>query len=361
MSTMHVASVVEQCWHKVPGGTARATQSTLEAMQRMGLARLTGVAARHSEPPRLAAPAVNIVHSRLPRPALYEAWHRLGWPRVESMVKAPLDLVHATGGAVPATRLPLVVTIHDLAFLDDPDDFTPRGRSFMTRAWREALSRADRIVCPTEHVAQHCEAEGCDRRRLTVVPWGVSIASDAAPYINPSGPYVLHVGTLEPRKNLKRLLDAMSDVDPALSLISVGPQGWTTDVEAKVAALGERCLLMGNVDNATRDALYRGAEMLCYPSTREGFGLPILEAMALGCPVVTSSGTATEEVGGEAVELVDPYSVTSISAGIERVFGDSVQRAKMIERGQQRAAAFTWERTATELAAVFSDVIGRPR
>lgn len=361
MGTMHVASVVEQCWHKVPGGTARATVSTLDAMTRLNLGRFTGIAARHRTAPQLATPQIPTVYSRLPRPALYESWHRLGRPRVESMIEDRIDVVHATGGAVPATRRPLVVTVHDLAFLDDPDDFTARGRNFMSRAWNEALARADRIVCPTEHVADRCEAEGAQRWRLVVVPWGVTANDDIEPYIDRNGPYVLHVGTLEPRKNLSRLLDAMCDVDPALSLISVGPPGWTADVGTQVARLGDRCRLMGRVDDSTRDALYRGAALMCYPSTREGFGLPVLEAMAHGCPVVTSRGTATEEVGGDAVELIDPYSVASITAGIERVWRDAGYRSEIIERGIKRASTFTWERTATELSAVYRDVADSQR
>lgn len=361
---MRVAVPLEQCWHEVPGGTARTSIDLVEALVAHTETEVIGVAARHRRPPEPAwRTDVPIRHHRLPRPVLYETWHALRRPRVESLTGA-VDLVHCTGGAVAATAAPLVVTVHDLAFLHHPEMFTRHGLRFFRRALELTKREAAAVVVPSDATRRDCEAAGIEPSRLHVVPWGIEVVwpSDeqvAAVHrrLGVEGPYVVVVGTLEPRKNLLGLLEAWRLLArDDVALLVVGPSGWGD-------ALGDRALpqgveLIGFVDRATRDALYRGAAASVYPSLFEGFGLPVLESMALGCPVVTSAGTSTEElVAGGAGITVDPTDPASICAGLRSVLDHDDERERLRHAGLERASGYTWERTATEIAAIHRDVV----
>jgi glycosyltransferase involved in cell wall biosynthesis len=163
------------------------------------------------------------------------------------------------------------------------------------------------------------------------------------------GGYLLFVGTLEPRKNLRRLVEAVELLPAGRDLVVVGPAGWGAGDDPQ----SSRVRWLGFVDERTKAALYAGAEVLCYPSLREGFGLPVLEAMALGTPVVTSAGTATAEVGGDAVVLVDPRDPASIAKGIEEAIA---RREELALAGPRRAAGFTWTATADRVVAAYGEL-----
>lgn len=192
--------------------------------------------------------------------------------------------------------------------------------------------------------------------RVVVAPLGVTPAlageldPDDAAALPPPG-FVLAVGTLEPRKNLPRLVDAYGSLDEALrrrhQLVVVGALGWETgETLDALQSLGNRCRLLGHVSDAALAELYRRCAVFCYPSLGEGFGLPVLEAMASGAAVVTSSLSSLPEVGGEAVEYVDPHETVSIAAGLRRVLSDESHRADLRDRARSRAAEFSWERFA---------------
>jgi glycosyltransferase involved in cell wall biosynthesis len=165
--------------------------------------------------------------------------------------------------------------------------------------------------------------------------------------------YVLFVGTVEPRKNLARLARAWrASVGPDVPLVLVGPAGW-----GEGAPTGDGVLSIGVVSASDRDALYAGASVVAYPSLREGFGLPVLEAMAQGAPVVTSSGTATAEVAGDAAVLVDPLDERAIGDALARLLGDPDGARTLGEAGRARAATFTWDRCAAGYAAAYREVV----
>jgi glycosyltransferase involved in cell wall biosynthesis len=167
--------------------------------------------------------------------------------------------------------------------------------------------------------------------------------------------YLLFVGTLEPRKNLPRLLDAHRRLgDAAPPLVIAGPVGWGDDALAKIPIATDRVIPLGHVPESDLPALYSGAELLCYPSIMEGFGLPILEAMSQGTPVLTSQGTSTEEVAGGAAVLVDPMSVESIAEGIKDAL---LRRSELSQLGQERAKGATWESTASLVVRAYRDAI----
>lgn len=361
--TCRVAVTLEQCWHDVPGGTARAALESVRAVAAHTALDQIGVSARHRRPPAPAwRPSIEVAALPLPRLALYESWHRLGWPPVQRAT-GPVDVVHATGMAVPPRSAPLVVTVHDLVFLDAPGQFTRRGVAFFHRAIDLARSRADRVICPSRSTLDACVAHGFDPARLRLVPWGIDVRPASTDEVDAvrarhglDRPYVLWTGTIEPRKNLPRLLDAFGLVDEPVDLVLAGPRGWNEDIGPRVAALGDRVHAVGFVEPDELRALYAGAELFCFPSLAEGFGLPVLEAMAQGTAVVTSAGTATAEVAGDAGVLVDPHDRDALAAALGEALADPAARAQRGERGRRRAVEeFGWERTALALAAVYQE------
>jgi len=244
-----------------------------------------------------------------------------------------LDVLHCTTMRGPLrARPPVVVTVHDVALLRLPEAFPTWHRHTGRLALRLAARSADAIVAVSAFTRDELVALlDVPAERIRVCPNGLE------PVFSPGGPaaegdYVLAVGTLEPRKNLSRAVEAarLSGVE----LRVVGASGW-----GGVAVPG----WLGRVDDAELAALYRGARCLVFPSLYEGFGLPILEAMACGVPVVTSSGGATEEVAGGAAVLVDGRSPEAISDGIAEA---ERRRDELVALGLERAAAFTWERSA---------------
>lgn len=329
---------------------------------------VVGVAARHSSGP---APGyevpVPVHHLLLPRLALYESWHRFRRPAVERATGA-VDLVHATTIAIPPKTSPLVVTIHDLAFLHEPDHFTKRGLSFFNRGLQLARRDADLVMCPSEATARDCAAAGFDESRLRVIPLGVDVAAASDDQVRRaqiryglSRPYVMWTGTVEPRKNLRGLIDAWRRMERDLDLVLVGPKGWNEDLDSVIGSSsrpGREVKVLGFVERTELDALYAGAALFCWPSLREGFGFPVLEAMAHGTPVVTSRGTSTEELAGDAAVLVDPADPSSIAEGLDRVLGDEALARKLGSAGPDRAALYAWSRTAELLQKAYTELVG---
>jgi glycosyltransferase involved in cell wall biosynthesis len=357
---VRVAYTIEQCWHDVPGGTAVAALAVGRHLPREGV-ELVGVAARHATPPSDPwNPPFPVQHLPLPRPLLYDAWLRLGWPPAER-ASGPVDLVHATTIVVPPRREhPLVATIHDLAFLHDPTQFTRRGVATFRRALARVRERADLVLCSSQATLDDCLHAGVPKERLRHIPLGVDLPTPL-----PDGAveavrrrhdlperYLLFVGTLEPRKNLRRLVEAHAAVEGAPLLAVAGPAGWGRDAPRPDPA---RVRLLGFVSEADKQALYAGAAAFCYPSTREGFGLPVLEAMARGTAVVTSRGTAMEEAAGGVAVLVDPFDTTDIARGIEEALADA---AGLAAAGPARAAQCPWGATARATAAAYREVAG---
>ena len=352
---------LEQCWHRVPGGTGVAGIEMARAVAARDDVDIIGVSASHrTDPPDPWKPPVSVKQLPLPRLALYEAWHRLRWPKVQSAT-GEVDLIHATTIAMPPHSAPLVVTIHDLAFLHDPSHFTRRGVAFFRRGLELALRDADLVLCPSTATLDDCAANGFERDRLRLVPMGVDATSADTESVSEARgryrlerPYVLWTGTIEPRKNLRRLLEAFDRVDEDIDLALVGPEGWNEDVGKLIDGRG-RVKALGFVPRSDLSALYAGARVFCFPSLFEGFGLPVLEAMAQGTPVVTSRGTSTEELGQDASVLVDPRDVSSIAEGIVQALRDEELRARLVPAGRERASGYSWSATADLLLEAYRE------
>ncbi len=364
---MRVALTLEQCWHPVPGGTAVAALELARALAERGQVELIGVAARHgSAPSDPWRPPIPVAQLPLPRIALYESWHRLRRPSVERAT-GRVDVVHATGIAMPPASRPVVSTVHDLAYLDYPQMFSRAGLRFFRRALELTLAEASLVLCSSLATLARCRAAGFEEGRLRHVPLGVRVdpATEAEVHAvrdrhGLRGRYVLWTGTVEPRKNLRGLLRAFARVEPEVELALVGPSGWNEDLEGVLASLSEtvrkRIHRLGWVDRRELGALYAGASVFCFPSVLEGFGFPVVEAMAHGTAVVTSTGTSTEElVVGEAGIAVAPSDVAGIADAISRVLADEELATRLATAGRARAAEYTWDRTASLVERAYAD------
>jgi glycosyltransferase involved in cell wall biosynthesis len=236
-----------------------------------------------------------------------------------------------------------VVTVHDLAVLRRPEAFNAWTRTYVPRVVPRVIRGARRVIAVSEFTAGELETLlHVPREVIQVVPNAVDHAVFAPEGPREDGDYVLAVGTLEPRKNLARTIEATRRLGVELRI--AGPSGW-----GGVDADGAHVRWLGFVDDARLAALYRGARCVAYPSLYEGFGIPVLEAMACGAAVVTSRGGACEEIAGGAAVLVDPLDVASIAEGIERAAGDRPAG------GVERAADFTWDETARRTRAVYEE------
>ncbi len=362
---------VEQLWQPVPGGSGTYVKELARALLTRSDTDLVGVTARHAAQPigDWAPPTgLRVVASRLPRPLLYETWTRLRGPRLP-LGDSPRRVVHATTWAVPPVRPPhaLVVTVHDLAFLRDPGHFTRRGNGFFRRALAVVREEADAIIAVSSTTRDDCLAAGLAPERVHVVPNGVAVpptpperVAELRQRLGLRRPYVLWCGTLEPRKNVPGLLRAFAHVvqDHDVDLVLAGPTGWgaATDVVAALRELPEdRVHRVGPLAHADLHAAYAGAAAFCFPSFWEGFGLPVLEAMAHGVPVVTSAGTSTAEIGaGGGAVLVDPRDAGSIAEGLHRALSSDESAAAVARR---HAATYSWARCAEETTAVYRSVM----
>ncbi len=281
-------------------------------------------------------------------PARDLGWYLLGLPRRAR--RDGVDVLHCPTFRAPTrSAVPLVVTVHDLAVLRYPYAFNRWTRTYSEKLLPKVVEAADLLVSVSEFTGTELETLlDVPADRVRVVPNGVG-----APF-RPDGPgadgdYVLTVSTLEPRKNLPRLVQAFQNARlPGVELRVVGATGW-----GDVKVHGRNVRLLGEVPDAELARLYRGARCVAYVSLYEGFGLPVLEAMASGAPVVVARGGAPEEVAGGAAIIVDGLDEDSIGAGLaEAIEGSDELR----QAGGERAAEFTWRRTALGTRAVYEEV-----
>ena len=373
-SPLRIAVTLEQCWHRVPGGTARAALDLVDALVAHGPVTvggetrrlsLIGVSARHRAPaPQPWTPPIAVASLGLPRRVLYETWHRMGWPAVESAT-GPVDLIHVTGLAMPPPSVPIVATLHDLAFRRDPSQFTRNGMRFFEAALTRMRRDASLVLCSSEATRVDAVAAGFAVERLRVVPLGVRAVSVGPAAVAAArerhglpARYVLHVGTAEPRKNRRVLLDALPQLPDDVGIVLVGPSGWgSTDTESSEAS-NPRVWNLGFLDEAEKHAVMAGATVFCFPSLWEGFGLPVLEAMSHGTPVVTSQDTAMAEMTGDAALLVDPTDVDAVADALRRLLSDEALAGRLRTAGISVAARYRWSQTAERTVAAYREVLG---
>jgi glycosyltransferase involved in cell wall biosynthesis len=365
-----VAFHVDQPFARVPGGIGAYVRGLVPSLaaSEPGL-DLTLFHARFDEQPEAWMRDFPRVQLRQRIRTLYPSWALLGRPALP----APLDradLVHAPlPSAVPPVgrHQRLVVTVHDLAFRLYPAMYPPPWRALYGLGLRRAIRHAHMLLTCSRHTADDLIRAGAPQRRIRVtwlapsLPVGGDDPGPALDRLRIPRPYVLFVGTLEPRKNVARLIGAYRKAIAAKglrhALVLVGPRGWRAEsVDRELALPGPgRIVRTGRVDPGDLDALYKGADLFCYPSLYEGFGLPVVEAMARGVPVVCSNTSSLPEVAGSAALQVDPTSVEDLAAAISAVLADDGARARMAEAGPPQAARFSWERTAAETLEAYRE------
>ena len=374
--TARVAMTLTQDWHRVPGGTAVAANALARALAATGRVSLTGVVPAGPPPADPWTPPLPTEALRLRLPWLYEAWDRVRRPRVTSAVPGA-DLVHLTVPiACPPERVPIVATVHDLLPLQMPEMFTGRGARLMRRGLERIRDEAAVVMVPSGFGSREFAGHGFDPDRLAVVPLGVDPVPDPDPALVEEaiarhglgargGRYLLFVGTAEPRKGLDVLAEAFGLLgDTEVQLALVGPQGWGSEADGRgvgtaLDGLGDRVRRLGFVSNDDLGLLRSGASLCCLPSRAEGFGLPVLEAMAAGSPVVTTSGTPMEEFASGVAELVPPGDPEALAAAIDSLLEDPRRAARLAAAGRERAGEYSWQRSAAAVLDVYERVLAK--
>lgn len=365
---LRVGVVVAQLCARVPGGTGRYTRELVTALRDSAGPRVRrevyAVAPRGCPPAReLGVPVARLA---LPSLALSRLWER-------GLTHGPVasGVLHAPTLLVPPTRrgVGLVVTCHDVVPWTHPETLTPRGVAFHRRMGERMARDADVVVTPTEAVARQVRAHLRPRGEVRAVLLGsasLPLPRDAAARraaLGATRRYVLFVGTAEPRKGLDLLVAALRH--PAvrdLDLVVVGPPGWG-DVRvghlAQQAGVTDRVRVTGRVDDADLAALYAGAAVVAMPSRAEGFGLPVLEAMTAGVPVVTSDDPALLEVGADATWVSPVGDVDGLAVALAGAAAQGPERDDRIARGTRRAAELSWPVAAATMWEIYAGVAAR--
>jgi glycosyltransferase involved in cell wall biosynthesis len=313
---------------------------------------------------------------------MYRIWHRARLPLPVELLAGPCDLYHATDFVLPPTRpgTRMVLTVHDLTFERDPDSAPPQLRRFLRRVVPQSVWRATHIVADSQATARDlAELYAVPAEKITVIYSGVDDRfTPAEPQHTPgdaavrvrygigTAPFIISVGTMQRRKNHLTLVRAFAQLltrrglPNDVRLVIAGGKGWLYDdvlTEVEKLGLTERVRFIGFVDDDDLPGLYRAAAVLAFPSLYEGFGIPPLEAMACGTPVVTSNVSSLPEVVGEAGLMVAPLDVEGLATALHCALSDDAWRQQAVRHGIERARQFTWQRAAQQLLAVYDRVL----
>ncbi len=316
--------------------------------------------------------APNFTERRLPLSErwLTIAWHRLRLPLPADLFTGRVDVFHSPDFVLPPVRrgTRTLVTVHDLSFLRVPQCADAGLRAYLSQVVPRSVARADHVLADSESTKRDLiELLGTEPDKISVVPAGVEprfrpVADGEAlervrqRYGLPRR-FILSLGTLEPRKNFTALIEAFAKLgERERKLVIAGGQGWLyEDIFATIERLGlaDRVVFTGFVADEDLPALYSLAELFAFPSLYEGFGLPPLEAMACGVPVVCADNSSLPEIVGRAGLLLEATDTAGLAAAMHRILADEAVRRGMVEKGLRQAQQFTWERAAERLLAVY--------
>jgi glycosyltransferase involved in cell wall biosynthesis len=343
---MKALVVAEQLRRDAPGGIGTYVRGLVEGLGQASLPPHLWASRQRGRVDPLDLLGAPVITSRLPSQLLTRAWDR-------NHVKAPegFDVVHATSLAIPASAGPMTAMIHDLAWRQVPEAFPARGRRWHEAALGRAIERCTKFIVPSSQTANDLIEAGVAAKSVEVIAHG----SDHLPPpddeggqerlraagVDPDQPYLLAVGTLEPRKNLVRLLEAYQLARPRLPepwpLVIVGASGWGNALDR-----AEGVAIVSGASDAELVSIYEGARTMAYVPLLEGYGLPVVEAMSLEVPVVVSSVPAA----GDAGYRVDPLNTAAIAEALVRVSSDDALRRDLIVAGRNVASRHTWRASA---------------
>ena len=302
-------------------------------------------------------------------------WHRLRLPISVEAITGSLDVFYSPDFVLPPTRRATrtLLTVHDLSYLHYPEHFVPKLVRYLDRAVSRSVARADQVLADSKATRADLIAHlGTPPEKVEVLYGGVDSRFRpekepgenehlCARYGLSEGCYVLSVGTIQPRKNYERLVQAFSQVRaPDLSLVIAGGKGWLYEKlfqQVKELNMQDRVQFTGYIDDIDLPLVYNLAEVFVFPSLYEGFGIPPLEAMSCGVPVVAADNSSLPEAVGDAGLLVDAEDVEALAAALTQVLDDTALRQTLIERGLAHAKKFTWERAARTLLATYEHVV----
>lgn len=303
---------------------------------------------------------------------LYRAWYRLRLPLPVQWVTGPIDLFHSPDFVLPPVSggIPTILTVHDLSFVHYPETFPPALVTYLNRVVPWSVGRARHILADSQSTQRDLQAVwGVAADKITVLLSGVNerfrpVTDTAAlqavrERYGIDRPFVLAVGTVQPRKNYEMLVRAFRPVAERLphALVIAGGKGWLDEGlprEIERQGLGDRVRLTGFVDDADLPGLYSAADLLAFPSLYEGFGLPLLEAMACGTAVLASDASSLPEVAGNgAAVLLSPHDEPAWSAAMIELLGDETARRRLVVAGHAQSARFTWRAAARQLADLY--------
>lgn len=315
---------------------------------------------------------------------LARAWHRARMPLPVEWITGPLDLFHSPDFTLPPVRrgTRTLLTVHDLSFVRDPASAAPGLLRYLNTVVPRSVARADHILADSQATKKDLiDLYHTPDEKITVLYSGVEarfrpvtapdqLARVRTRYGLGHEPFILGISTLQPRKNFVRLIQAFETVSYQLSAVSAGAlrlviaggKGWLFEAifaEVERRGLQERVLFPGFVADEDLPALYSAARVLAYPSLYEGFGLPMLEAMACGTPVVASTASCLPEVAGDAALLVSPTDVPALADALSRAANDEAVRADLIAKGLNRSRQFTWEKSARQLLTIYRRLLAR--
>ncbi len=378
---MKIGINIDQLLYRISGGTGRYSHNLISSLARIDEENeyvLFHSRAKKEDLNRLQSLNLSSNFSTkdlpFPRPFLSALWNRSRFCSIEFFL-GRLDLIHAPTFAIPAKgSAKLIVTVHDLAFMKFPQFYTRRSLKFHQRSARIAACEADLLLAVSHSTKWDIMSLlSVEEERVRVVYEGVEIDNSLLDSVKRrkvlsdhgiNKRYILFVGTLEPRKNVVRLLQAFNKLKQKTRfehlLVLVGPEGWLYQEilrESEKEELKGSVILTNSVSDAELAVLMSEADLFVYPSLYEGFGLPPLEAMACGTPVISSNVSSLPEIVGEAGILVDPNSIDDIAAAMINVLEDSSLRDKLVQKGKQRAKLFSWEQTARETLEAYLSVL----
>lgn len=362
------------------GGIGRYVRELVAALSRLDTStayRLFVAGGRLSQLP--PTPGTNFTWKPGPLSPKWLArlWHRARFPLPVETFTGPVDIYHATDFVLPPT-LPhtrTLLTVHDLSFVRVPEAASPALKAYLDQVVPRSVRRADHILADSQATKDDLvELYRTPHEKITVLLSGVdthfqpvldslALLTTRSRYHIGTAPYIFSIGTVQPRKNYSRLIQALAHLRAEgydLHLVIAGGRGWLEDpiyATIRDTGLDDYVHFIGFADEADLPALYTGAACVAFPSLYEGFGLPVLEAMACGVPVVTSNISSLPEVAGDAALMVNPYDTDELADALRRVLDDSSHRQALIAKGHARARQFTWEASAHHLRTIYDQLL----